>query len=145
MWYPTSINTELQSSLCTSISVHYSELPNLKTKPRRSIFGHFAKINNSFIYVYCHSRISSKKTQKKPINIEFWMYHFNTNHISVSYGCTNVLSSNPAQARCTRYNSMWWSLSETSGGVGGFLRVLLFPQPINLTATICLNYLWKWR
>jgi len=28
--------------------------------------------------------------------------------------------------------------------VGGFLRVLPFPQPIKLTATISLEYCWKW-
>jgi len=27
----------------------------------------------------------------------------------------NVVSSNPAQARCIRYNIMWWSLSVTCG------------------------------
>jgi len=29
--------------------------------------------------------------------------------------------------------------------VGGFLRVLRFPLPINLAATIWLKYCWKWR
>jgi len=29
--------------------------------------------------------------------------------------------------------------------VGGFLRVLWFPPPIKLTATIWLKYCWKWR
>jgi len=29
--------------------------------------------------------------------------------------------------------------------VGGFLRVLRFPPPIKLTATILLKYCWKWR
>ena len=29
--------------------------------------------------------------------------------------------------------------------VGGFLRVLRFPPPIELTATIKLIYCWKWR
>ena len=29
--------------------------------------------------------------------------------------------------------------------VGGFLRVLLFPTPIKLTATMQLKYYWKWR
>ena len=29
--------------------------------------------------------------------------------------------------------------------VGSFLRVLLFPPPIKLTATILLKYCWKWR
>jgi hypothetical protein len=28
---------------------------------------------------------------------------------------TNVVNSNPAQTRCTRYNIMWWSLSMTCG------------------------------
>jgi hypothetical protein len=28
--------------------------------------------------------------------------------------------------------------------VGGFLQVLQFPPPINLTATIWLRYCWKW-
>jgi hypothetical protein len=29
--------------------------------------------------------------------------------------------------------------------VGGFLRVLRFPPPIKLTATMSLKYCWKWR
>ena len=29
--------------------------------------------------------------------------------------------------------------------IGGFLRVLWFPPPIELTATINLKYCWKWR
>jgi len=29
--------------------------------------------------------------------------------------------------------------------VGGFLRVLRFPPPIKLTATIQLKYCWKWH
>jgi hypothetical protein len=29
--------------------------------------------------------------------------------------------------------------------IGGFLRVLRFPLPIKLTATIQLKYCWKWR
>jgi len=29
--------------------------------------------------------------------------------------------------------------------VGGFLRVLRFPPPIKLTATVWLKYCWKWR
>jgi len=29
--------------------------------------------------------------------------------------------------------------------IGGFLRVLRFPPPIKLTATIKLKYCWKWR
>jgi len=30
---------------------------------------------------------------------------------AISSITTNVVSSNPAQARCTRYNIMWYSLS----------------------------------
>jgi hypothetical protein len=29
--------------------------------------------------------------------------------------------------------------------VGGFLRVIWFPQPIKLTASLYLKYCWKWR
>ena len=59
---------------------------------------------------------------------------------------TNVVSSNPTQARCTRYNIVWWSLSVTCNrSVPGFLRALRFPPPIKLIATIWLNYCWKWR
>jgi len=29
--------------------------------------------------------------------------------------------------------------------VGGFLRVLRFPAPIKLTATLQRKYCWKWR
>jgi len=45
---------------------------------------------------------------------------------------TNVVSSNHAQARCTRYHIMWWSLSVTCDRSVGFLRVLtciVWPYP----------------
>ena len=56
---------------------------------------------------------------------------------------TNVLSSNPVQARFTQYNM---SLCDKvckllATQVGGFLR---FPPPIKLTAMIELKYCWKW-
>jgi hypothetical protein len=43
----------------------------------------------------------------------------------------NVVSLNPAQARCTR-DKFVRDLQQVSG----FLRVLRFPPPIKLTATI---------
>ena len=46
---------------------------------------------------------------------------------------TKVVRSNPAQARCTRYNIMFVSDLRQ---VGGFLREVLLPPPIKLTATI---------
>ena len=51
---------------------------------------------------------------------------------------TYVVISTPAQARCTLYNIMWWSMSVTCmRQIGGFqLRVLRFSPPIKLTATI---------
>jgi hypothetical protein len=73
---------------------------------------------------------------------------------------TDVVSSNPAQTRCTLYNIMWRCKLESSSGevysiqhyvikfisklrlVCGFLW---FPPPIKLTATILLKYCWKWR
>ena len=38
--------------------------------------------------------------------------------------------------RCTRYNIMWYSLSVTCGRSVVFHRVLRFPPPIKLTATV---------
>ena len=46
---------------------------------------------------------------------------------------TNVVSSNPAHARCTRYNIMFIKFVTDLRQVGGFLRVLRFPLPIKLT------------
>ena len=46
---------------------------------------------------------------------------------------TKVVRSNPAQARCTRYNIMFVSDLRQ---VGGFLREVLLPPTIKLTATI---------
>ena len=43
---------------------------------------------------------------------------------------TNVVTSNPAQARCNRYN-----ISDLRQACG-FLLILRFPPPIKLTATI---------
>jgi hypothetical protein len=50
---------------------------------------------------------------------------------------TNVVSSNPTQARCTRYNIDIYVIKFVSDlqQVGGFLRILWFPPPIKLTAT----------
>jgi hypothetical protein len=45
-----------------------------------------------------------------------------------------------SQARCTRYNIMWKSLSVTCRSSVGFFRVLRFPPPIKLTITILLKY-----
>ena len=46
---------------------------------------------------------------------------------------TNVVSLNPSQVRCTRYNIKFVSDLQQ---VGGFLQVIRFPPPIKLTATI---------
>jgi hypothetical protein len=54
-----------------------------------------------------------------------WIYNYLCN-LPIT---TNVVSSNPAQARCTRYNTD--SLSDLQK-VSDFLRVLWFPQPIKL-------------
>ena len=48
---------------------------------------------------------------------------------------TNVMSSNPAQMRCTRYHIMLQSLSVTCGRSVGFFHILL-PPPIKLTTPI---------
>ena len=50
-----------------------------------------------------------------------------------------LVSSNPAEARCTRYNIIHFCMIKLESDlwqVGGFLRVLRFPPPIKLTATI---------
>ena len=47
-----------------------------------------------------------------------------------------TFNSNVKLYRCTRYNIMWQSLSVTCDGSVVFLRVLRFPPPIKLTATI---------
>jgi len=49
---------------------------------------------------------------------------------------TNVASSNPTQAICTRYNIMLIKFVSDLRQVGGFLWVLRFPPPIKLTSTI---------
>jgi hypothetical protein len=49
---------------------------------------------------------------------------------------SKVVSSNPAQARCTRYNIMWYKFDNELRQFGGYLRVLRFPPPIKLTAMI---------
>jgi hypothetical protein len=49
------------------------------------------------------------------------------------YITTNVVNSNPTQARCTRYNIKFVGDLRQ---VGGFLRVRWFPPPIKLTAMI---------
>jgi hypothetical protein len=41
-----------------------------------------------------------------------WIYSYLCNQVSIT---TNIVSSNPAQERCTRYNIMWESLSVTCG------------------------------
>ena len=51
---------------------------------------------------------------------------------------TNVVGSNPTQARCTRYNIVIKFVSDLQK-VSGFLWVLRYPPPIKLTATISLN------
>jgi len=47
---------------------------------------------------------------------------------------TNDMSSNPAQVICTRYNMI--KFVGDLRQVGCFLRVLRFPPPLKLTATI---------
>jgi hypothetical protein len=49
--------------------------------------------------------------------------------------CTiNVMSLNPAQARCARYNIMWFiTFVVDLWQIGGFLQVLWFPPTIKLT------------
>jgi len=47
-----------------------------------------------------------------------------------------VVGSNTAQAKCTRYNIMWYSLSVTCDRSVVFLCVLRFPPKLKLTATI---------
>ena len=57
---------------------------------------------------------------------------------------TKVVSSNPIQAGCTRYNIMWIKFVSDLWQVGGFLLVLRFSPPIKLAATIQLKYCLKW-
>jgi len=47
---------------------------------------------------------------------------------------TNVMNSNPTQARCTRYDIMWWSLSVTCGKSGS----LRFSQFSGCWLILCL-------
>jgi hypothetical protein len=49
---------------------------------------------------------------------------------------TNIVSSNPAQGEVYSIQHYVINLSVTCGQVGGFLRVLRFPLPTKLTATI---------
>jgi len=41
--------------------------------------------------------------------------HHNPNNIQSVAITTNIVSLNPTQARCVRYNISWWSLSVTCG------------------------------
>ena len=70
--------------------------------------------------------------------------HFNyTNHTVQSVPITtHVVSSNLDQVEV--HNIMWWFVSILRQ-VSGFLQVLRFPPPIQLTAMIYLKYCWKWR
>jgi hypothetical protein len=85
-----------------------------------------------------------------------WKNHLLKSHISILIerpswpwwygswiynGCNDVVSSNLDQARCTTLcdNVYQWLKDD------GFLRVLQFPPPIKLIATIWLKYCWKWR
>jgi hypothetical protein len=49
---------------------------------------------------------------------------------------TNVVCSNPSQARCTQIPHYVIKFVSDLRLVSGFLRVLWFPPPIKLTATI---------
>ena len=49
---------------------------------------------------------------------------------------TKLVSSNPVHGEVTRYNIIWLKFVSDFRRVGGFLRVLRFPPPIKLTATI---------
>lgn len=47
-------------------------------------------------------------------------------------------------AECTGINFMWWDLSVTwAREIGGLLRALWFPIPINVTVNILLKYMMK--
>jgi hypothetical protein len=51
---------------------------------------------------------------------------FITTYVQSVPSTTNVVSSNPAQAMCTRYNTMRWKFVSDLRQVGGFLWVLRF-------------------
>ena len=53
---------------------------------------------------------------------------------------TNVVSSNPAHGKVNSIKHYVIKFVSDLRQVGGFLRVLWFPPPINLTATIKLKY-----
>jgi hypothetical protein len=56
-----------------------------------------------------------------------WIYNYQCNQCLP----TNVVSSNPAQARCTRYNIMWSSLSVTCSRSVVFSGYSYFPHQYN--------------
>ena len=56
--------------------------------------------------------------------------------IAVILWYAEVVSLNPAQARCTQYNIYVIKIDSDLRQVGGFLQLLQFPPPIKLTATI---------
>ena len=53
---------------------------------------------------------------------------------------TKVVSSNPTHGEMYSIQHYVIKFFSDSGQVGGFLRVLRFPPPIKLTATIYLKY-----
>jgi hypothetical protein len=55
------------------------------------------------------------------------------------------VSSNPVHGEVYSIQHYVIKLVSDLRQVGGFLRVLRFPPPIKLTATILLKYCWKWR
>ena len=58
---------------------------------------------------------------------------------------TKVVSSNPVHGEV--YSIQHYVIKFVSGlrWVGGFIKILRFPPPIKLTATIWLKYCWKWQ
>jgi hypothetical protein len=58
---------------------------------------------------------------------------------------TNVVSSNPVHGEVYSIQHYVIKFVSDLRQVGGFLRVLQFPPPIKLIATIYLKYCWKWR
>ena len=98
-----------------------------------------------WIYSHCRNSLLSRYTFELDFSKFLFLGHFlflrnrrGRDRMVVGFitidAITNVVCSNPAQAKSTRYNILWWTLSVTYGrSVHGFLW---FPPPIKLTAAI---------
>ena len=88
--------------LLTFISMINENISYIPPTPKKIIPGKFL-----YNYLIISSILYFIKEPSRSSSHGNWIYNYLIT--------TNVISSNPAQARCTRYNTMWSSLSVTCG------------------------------